>query len=58
MRRMLDGSCSAEKGEGLVGAHAKEALEGFLEGAQRSSAPHRIPGVYAVDRDEVYEDHA
>jgi hypothetical protein len=55
---MLDGSCSAEKGEGLVGAHAREALDVFLKGVQRSSGPHHIPGVYAVDRDEVYEDYA
>jgi hypothetical protein len=33
-------------------------LEGFLEGAERSSASHRFPGGYAVDRDEVYEDYA
>ena len=42
-------------GGGLVGAHATEALEGFLEAAERSSASHRFPGAYAVDWDEVYE---
>jgi hypothetical protein len=59
MRRMLNGILlDGEGGRGLAGAHATEALEGFLERAERPSASHRFPESYTVERDEVYEDHA
>jgi hypothetical protein len=59
VRRMLDGLLLDGEGErGLAGAGAVEALEGFLEEADRLAESHRFPDGYVFDRDELYEDRA
>ena len=59
VRRMLDGLLldGGERG-GLVGADAAEALEGFLEEADRLAESHRFPEGYLFSREELYEDRA
>ena len=56
VRRMLDGLL-LDGGErsGLVGAVATEALEGFLEEADRLAGYHCFPEGYLFSRDELYE---
>jgi hypothetical protein len=57
VRRMLDGLLlGREGGGGLAGAGAVEALEGFLEEADRMAESHRFPEGYLFHRDELYED--
>ena len=57
VRRMLDGLLLGGEGGGaLAGARAKEALDGFLEGAERLSSSHGFPEGYTLDRDELYEE--
>jgi hypothetical protein len=57
IRRMLDGLLlDGEGGSGLAGVGAAEALEGFLEEADRLAEFHRFPAGYAFSRDELYED--
>ena len=57
VRRMLDGLLlDGEGGRGLAGAGAAEALEGFLEEADRLAESHRFPRGYVFYRDELYED--
>jgi hypothetical protein len=57
VRRMLDDLLLDGEG-GLAGAGAVEALEGFLEEADRLAESHRFPEGYVFDRDELYEDRA
>ena len=59
VRRMLDGLLldGGERG-GLVDAGAREALEGFLEEADRLAESHRFPEGYLFTREELYEDRA
>ena len=45
-----------EGGRGLVGVGAAEALEGFLEEADRLAESHRFQRGYVFDRNELYED--
>jgi hypothetical protein len=45
-------------GGGLAGAGAAEALEGFLEEANRLAESHRFPEGYVFDRNELYEDRS
>jgi hypothetical protein len=54
---MLDGLL-LDGGTGLAGAVAVEALEGFLEEADRLAESHRFPEGYLFYRDELYEDRA
>ena len=57
VRRMLDGLLlDGEGGGGLAGAGAGQALEGFLEEADRLAESHRFPEGYVFSRDELYED--
>jgi hypothetical protein len=57
VRRMLDGLLLNGEGErGLAGAGAAEALEGFLEEADRLAESHRFQRGYVFDRNELYED--
>jgi hypothetical protein len=49
---LLDG----EGGRGLAGTGAAEALEGFLEEADRLAESHRFQRGYVFDRNELYED--
>ena len=57
VRRMLDGLLLDGKGRrGLAGAGAAEALESFLEEADRLAEAHRFPEGYLFYRDELYED--
>ncbi len=57
VRRMLDGLLLDGKGgRGLAGAGAAEALEGFLEEADRLAESHRFQRGYVFDRNELYED--
>ena len=59
VRRMLDGLLlDGEGGKGLSGAGAAEALEGFLDEADRLAESHRFPEGYLFSRDELYEDRA
>ena len=59
VRRMLDGLLlDAEGGRGLARAGAAEALEGFLEEADRLAESHRFSEGYVFNRDELYEDRA
>jgi hypothetical protein len=59
VRRMLDSMLlDGEGGRGLAGAGAVEALEGFLEEADRLAQSHRFPEGYVFYRDELYEDRA
>jgi hypothetical protein len=56
VRRMLDGLLlSGEGGRGLVVTGAAEALEGFLEEADRLAESHRFQRGYVFDRNELYE---
>jgi hypothetical protein len=57
VRRMLDGLLLDGEG-GLAGTDAAEALEGFLEEADRLAESHRFSEGYAFDRNELYEDRA
>ena len=57
VRRMLDGLLlDGEGGGGLAGAGAAEALEGFLEEADRLAESHHFQRGYVFDRNELYED--
>ena len=57
VRRMLDGLLlEGEGGTGLAGAGATEALDGFLEEADRLAEAHRFPEGYRFDREELYQD--
>ena len=59
VRRMLDGSLlDGGGGRRLAGTGAAEALEGFLEEADRLAQSHRFPEGYVFYRDELYEDRA
>ena len=59
VRRLLDGLLlGGEGGSGLARAGAVEALEGFLEEADRLAESHRFPDGYRFDRGELYEDRA
>jgi hypothetical protein len=59
VRRMLDGLLLDEPvGGGLAEAGAVEALEGFLEEADRLAESHDFPEGYLFSRDELYEDRA
>jgi hypothetical protein len=59
VRRMLDGLLlDGSVGGGLAKAGAVEALEGFLEEANRLAESHRFPEGYQFSRDEIYEDRA
>lgn len=59
VRRMLDGMLiDREGGSGLAGAGAAEALEDFLEEADRLAESHRFPEGYLFNRDDLYEDRA
>lgn len=55
VRRMLDGLLLGGEG-GLARAGAADALEGFLEEADRLAESHRFPEGYRFDREELYED--
>ena len=55
VRRMLD-RLLLDGGRGLVGAGAAEALECFLEEADRLAESHRFPEGYVFYRDDLYED--
>jgi hypothetical protein len=56
---LLDGLLlDREGGRGVAGAGAAEALEGFLEEADRLAESHRFSEGYAFDRNELYEDRA
>ena len=57
VRRMLDRMLlDGEGGSGLSGAGAAEALEGFLEEANRLVESHSFPEGYRFDREGLYED--
>ena len=57
VRRMLDSVLLDEEGRGgLAGASAAEAIEGFLEEAERLAESHRFQSGYVFDRNELYED--
>jgi hypothetical protein len=57
VRRMLDGLLlDGPSVGGLAGAGAAEALEGFLEEADRLVESHSFPKGYLFSRDELYED--
>ena len=57
VRRLLDGLLlGGEGGSGLARAGAVEALEGFLEEADRLAESHSFPEGYRFDRDELHED--
>ena len=57
VRRMLDGLLlDRPVGSGLARAGAAEALEDFLDEADRLAESHRFPESYRLDRDELYED--
>jgi hypothetical protein len=57
VRRMLDGLLlDREAGRGLAGTVAAEALEGFLEDADRLAESRRLQREYVFDRNELYED--
>jgi hypothetical protein len=57
VRRMLDGLLlDGEAGRGLAGTVAAEALEGFLEDADRLAESHRFQRGYVFDRNELYKD--
>ena len=59
VRRLLDGLLLGEEGRGgLAKAGAAEALEDFLEEADRLTESHRFPEGYRFDREELYEDRA
>ena len=57
VRRMLDGLLPGRPvGSGLAGAGAAEALEDFLEEADRLAESHHFPEGYRFDREELYEE--
>ena len=57
VRRMLDGLLlDGEGGRGLAGAGTAEALEDFLEEADRLAESHRFQSGHVFDRNEPYED--
>jgi hypothetical protein len=57
VRRMLDSvQLDGEGGRGLAGTGAAEALEGFLEEADRLAESHRFQSGYVFDRNELHED--
>ena len=57
VRRMLDGLLLDWEGRGgLAGARAAQALESFLEEADRLAESHSFPEGYLFSRDELYED--
>jgi hypothetical protein len=57
VRRMLDGLLlEGEGGRGLAVAGAAEALEGFLEEADRLAESHRFQRGYVFDRNDLHED--
>jgi hypothetical protein len=57
VRRLLDGLLlGGEGGSGLARVGAVEALEGFLEEANRLAESHSFPEGYRFDREELYED--
>jgi hypothetical protein len=59
VRWMLDGLLlDGEGGGGLAGVGAAEALDGFLEEADRLAESHRFPAGCVFFRDELYEDRA
>jgi hypothetical protein len=59
VRRMMDGLLlEGAGGSGLAGASAAEALEDFLEEADRLAESHNFPDDYLFSRDELYEDRA
>jgi hypothetical protein len=59
VRRMLEGLLLDRDGvRGLARPGAAEALEGFLEEADRLVEFHRFPEDYRFYRDELYEDRA
>jgi hypothetical protein len=59
VQRMLDELLLDGEGRGgLVGVGAAEALDGFLEEADRLAESHRFPAGYVFSRDELYEDRA
>ena len=60
VRRLLDGLVLQEERArgGLAGAGAVEALEDFLEEADRMAESHSFPEGYRFDREELYEDRA
>ena len=43
---------------GLAGASAADALESFLEEADRLAESHRFQRGYVIDRNELYKDRA
>jgi hypothetical protein len=56
VRRMLDGLLLDDEGRGeFAQAGATEALEGFLEEADRLAGYHRFPEGHLFSRDELYE---
>ena len=56
VRRLLDGLLlGGGGGIGLARAGAAEALEGFLDEADRLAASRRFPESYRFDREELYE---
>jgi hypothetical protein len=53
---MLDGLLLDDEGRGeFAQAGATEALEGFLEEADRLAGYHRFPEGHLFSRDELYE---
>jgi hypothetical protein len=52
VRRMLDGPV----GSGLAGTGSAEALEVFLEEADRLAKFHSFPEGYVFSRDKIYKD--
>ena len=59
VRRMLDELLlDRPVGSGFAAAGAAEALEDFLEEADRLAESHRFPEGYLFSRDELYEDRA
>jgi hypothetical protein len=59
VRRMMDGLLlDGAGGNRLAGAGAAEALENFLEEADRLAESHRFPDDYLYSRDDLYEDRA
>ena len=60
VRRLLDGLVLQEERArgGLAGSGAVEALEDFLEEADRMAESHSFPEGYRFDREELYEDRA
>ena len=57
VRRMLDRLLLVgEEGSGLSRTGAAEALEGFLEEADRLAEYHSFPESYRFHREDLYED--